>query len=151
MRAQGVSEPSHITRQHGAEHRPAERGARHIPAVEWAVAAMGALFVGATILFLLWDGLTASPEPMAIAIEAEAPRPVDGGWHVPVRARNESDHAAAEVAVRGTLSGSAGEAQESAITFDYVPARSERRGGLFFTENPEGRRLDLRVEGYRRP
>ena len=147
-----MAEPSQIERQRPAEPDPsAAPGPRHIPAVEWAIAALGALFVGATVLFLLWDGLTASPEPVAIALVAEAPQPVDGGWHVPVLARNRSDHSAAEVVVRGTLSAAAGEPQESQVTFDYVPARSERRGGLFFTENPEGRQLDLRVEGYRRP
>jgi uncharacterized protein (TIGR02588 family) len=41
--------------------------------------------------------------------------------------------------------------ETSQATIDYLPQRSERRGGLFFTRNPEGLDLNLRAEGYSEP
>ena len=37
------------------------------------------------------------------------------------------------------------------MTLDYLPQDSERRGGLFFTEDPAAYELVLRAQGYAEP
>ena len=41
--------------------------------------------------------------------------------------------------------------ETSDITFDYVPGHAERKGGLFFRQDPRMHKLELRALGYQTP
>jgi uncharacterized protein (TIGR02588 family) len=41
--------------------------------------------------------------------------------------------------------------RERELTLDYLPGRSERSGGLFFSRDPRVLRLVLEVHGYQAP
>jgi uncharacterized protein (TIGR02588 family) len=41
--------------------------------------------------------------------------------------------------------------ETSETTFDYVPSRSQREGGLVFTADPRGYALTLQAKGYIEP
>ncbi len=78
-------------------------------------------------------------------------RPVSGGYLVEVRLRNVGDATAAKLKVRGLLMNGQQAVEDSEATFDYLPRRSEREGGLFFTNNPQDYQLVIRAEGYEKP
>jgi uncharacterized protein (TIGR02588 family) len=74
------------------------------------------------------------------------------GHLVEVRAINERRATASRLKHEGVLVGRDGAAIErSQTTLDYLPGRSERAGGLFFTRDPRDLDLRLRPPGYVRP
>jgi uncharacterized protein (TIGR02588 family) len=55
------------------------------------------------------------------------------------------------VVVEGELTIEDGQKEVSHTEIDYVPAHAERRGGLFFSQDPRRGELRLRVLGYEEP
>jgi uncharacterized protein (TIGR02588 family) len=68
-----------------------------------------------------------------------------------IRARNRSGHTAAGVVVEGELKRDGQTVETSETTFDYIPGRSERRGGLYFENDPRQMELTVRPKGYANP
>ena len=120
------------------------------PAGEWAVAAVGAAVLLAMVGYLAWMGLVGEEGPPALSVRVERVQPAGEGWLVLFVAANDGPSAAATVRVRGRL-GEDSAVEESVAVLDYVPQRSERRGGLMFSRDPGAEPLELRVEGYERP
>lgn len=121
------------------------------PTLEWAVGAIGAMLVAATVVFLLFEAWRSDGAPPEVRITAQAPLAQTGGWLVMVRLYNAGGSTAAGVRVEGALEGPDGVAQRSDVTVDYLPPQSAREGGLFFTEDPRRYNLRLRAVGYVRP
>ena len=72
-------------------------------------------------------------------------QPAGTGWVVEFEARNLSPVTAAQVTIEGRLA----DGETATATIDYVPGRSARRGGLFFSREPRG--AELRALGYQDP
>jgi uncharacterized protein (TIGR02588 family) len=53
--------------------------------------------------------------------------------------------------VQGDLRSESGTVETSEMTFQHLPARSERKGGLFFTRDPRALRLTVSARGYEHP
>ncbi|EWY38513.1 hypothetical protein N825_13350 [Skermanella stibiiresistens SB22] len=141
-----------------AEHDAA--GAReklHTPVLEWLLGGVGLLLVAAAVAFLAWSGTTQGDRPPEIHVEVERVIRQRDGWLVMVRAYNAGGEAAAELLIRGRLAGGNGSggdgsgAEESELRLDYLPSRSDRRGGLFFTRDPGSGQLTVRAIGYAEP
>ena len=64
---------------------------------------------------------------------------------------NLSPATAAAVQIEGELVEGERVLATSQVTLDYVPGNSERRGGLFFRENPQAYDLEIRALGYAKP
>ncbi len=124
---------------------------RRIPLAERLVAGFGLVLVTGSIGLMLVEALTARPAPPALVVLAEPAQPVAGGWLVPIRVLNRGGETAAQTRVTGELRDGAALVQAGHIMFDYVPAGSERDGGLFFTRDPAGFELRVRAEGYAEP
>jgi uncharacterized protein (TIGR02588 family) len=137
----------------GAEHDGA--GARkklHTPVLEWLLGGVGLLLVAAAAAFLAWSGTTQGDRPPEIHVEVERVIHQGEGWLVMVRAYNDGGEAAAELLIRGRLAGGNGSGvEESELRLDYLPSRSDRRGGLFFTRDPGSGQLTVRAIGYAEP
>lgn len=75
------------------------------------------------------------------------------GFVVEVTAVNRSGGSAAavEVEVEGALMSGDAAIETSSLIFDYVPGRAERKGGLFFTQDPRRHRFAVRALGYQEP
>lgn len=127
------------------------RGAPDIPALEWIFAAIGFALVAATIAFVAWKGYSGNDLPPQIAFEVTSIAAVGDAYLVKVRAVNRGDETAADVQVEGELRGPAGPVETSAATFKYLPPRSARTGGLYFTRDPRTLELVLRATGYETP
>lgn len=67
-----------------------------------------------------------------------------------VTIRNRGGAPAGSVTVEGELSGT-GEPERSSVTVDYLPERSARAAGLYFSGVPTETSLRFRVLGYVRP
>ena len=128
-----------------------EAGRTEIPALEWLLGSIGALMVAGAIGFLAWSGSATGDSSPDIRVEVERILQQRNGWLVLVRVFNEGGSAAAEVTVGGELTTPDGTAEAAELRLDYLPSRSDRQGGLFFTRDPRGHDLKVRALGYAEP
>lgn len=119
--------------------------------LEWVVAGVSTLLVLATVAFLLYDALGSPDLPPRITVEVDSVVAVGGSYLVEFRAHNAGQETAAGLVVEGAIHGDTGVVERSRVTVDYVPAQGTRKGGLFFTRDPRGGRLEIRPLGYGRP
>jgi uncharacterized protein (TIGR02588 family) len=130
----------------------AERGpGRGTSPWEWAAAAAGLLLVLGAIGFLLRQAVVRPATPPAIVLSVDSVHPAPGGFHVGFRARNVGGTTAADLHVEGELREGERTVETSEATLRFVPPGAERRGGLFFREDPRRHTLDLRALGYEYP
>jgi uncharacterized protein (TIGR02588 family) len=123
----------------------------HVPPWEWALGITGFAFVAATVAFLAYQAITDDHAPPDVAIRTESVAAVQSGYVVTIAAVNSGDRAAANVIVKGELSTESGTVETSEMNFQYLPARSERKGGLFFAHDPRRFKLVVSARGYERP
>jgi uncharacterized protein (TIGR02588 family) len=128
-----------------------EAGRTEIPVLEWLLGGMGALMVAGAVGFLAWSGSVQGDTPPDIRVEVERVLEQRNGWLVLVRAFNEGGSAAAEVTVGGEFAAPDGKMEAAELRLDYLPSRSDRRGGLFFIRDPRGYDLKVRALGYAEP
>jgi uncharacterized protein (TIGR02588 family) len=123
----------------------------HVPPWEWAFGIAGFALVAVTVVFLAYQAIADHHAPPNIAIRAESIVAVQGGYLVTISAVNSGDRAAANVKVQGELRSQSGIVEASEMSFQYLPARSRRKGGLFFVQDPRPLKLVLSARGYEQP
>ena len=131
--------------------RSNEAGRTEIPALEWLLGSIGALMVAGAIGFLVWSGAVNGDSPPDIRVEVVRVIEQRNGWLVQVRAFNEGGSAASEVTIGGGFTAPDGTVENAETRFDYLPSRSDRQGGLFFTRDPRASGLKVRALGYAEP
>jgi uncharacterized protein (TIGR02588 family) len=111
---------------------------------------VGLVLLLATLGYLLYDGNGGSqpPAPVLRVVGIEAQQ---GRFLVRVQAVNESRATAAALRVDGTVSRGGEVLERSELEFDYLPGRSTREGGMFFTRDPRSLQLELAARSYRAP
>ncbi|MEW9856565.1 hypothetical protein [Novosphingobium sp. M1R2S20] len=129
---------------------PAKPG---IPALEWIAAGIGLTLTLVIVGVIGWDAVngTAAGQPPAVEASVARITPVATGYVVEVKLRNRSPATAASVGVEGELTSGGTALETSRAMVDYVPGRSERGAGLFFTRNPAQHTLQVRALGYADP
>jgi uncharacterized protein (TIGR02588 family) len=121
---------------------------------EWIAAVISFVLVAAAIVFLIRDATGTPPSPPVIEIRVDSVVAAGSGYLVEFRAHNSSTSTAQALQVEGTLhpsDGAAADVETSQVTLDYLPGRSSRTAGLFFTRDPREGRLEIRPLGYTRP
>ncbi len=121
------------------------------PLLEWIVAAVGLVLVLSTIGFTFYRAWRETDTPPAVSVTVETIVAQGDRYLVTFRALNEGEGTAAAVTVEGVLLQDGEAIELSTASLDFVPSRSERQGGLFFTQNPEQYELRLRATGYADP
>jgi uncharacterized protein (TIGR02588 family) len=116
-----------------------------------AAAAIGLMIVLAALALLLIESVRGSVSPPHIRFSVLAVEAQEGGYLVRLRITNRGGSTAAQLVVEGALTPPDGATQRSQITLDYVPARSVRAAGLFFTSDPSKGHLAVRAIGYQEP
>ena len=134
-----------------AQQRAPIKGAPTTSISEWIVAIVSAALVLALLGYLIYDGTRSPRTPPDVTVEVDSIQKAGSGYLVLFRARNNGRITAAEVVVEGELEPESGKVERSETTIDYVPARGEQRGGLYFRTDPQRSRLRLRAHGYRDP
>jgi uncharacterized protein (TIGR02588 family) len=117
----------------------------------WGVALLGLALVAGSIAFMLYEAAAGDASPPDVTVRVEDIRPTRNGFLVTFRAVNEGGSTAEGVTVEGELRNGAESVETSDTNVEYVPARSEREGGLFFTSDPRRHELRLRAKGYEKP
>lgn len=121
------------------------------PLLEWAAALVGLVLTLTLLGFVGWQAVQAPEKrPPAVSVMAGWVSQVPGGYVVEVTAKNRSTSTAAGVEVEGTIT-RGGAKIASSVTFDYVPGHSERKGGLFFPQDPRAHPFEVRALGYSQP
>ena len=128
-----------------------EKETKHLPAWSWALAAFGLALVTGSAGFMLYQAFGGESSPPQLVIETGDVVVSGTGYLVPFRVTNRGGSVAAQLGVEGRLIEGQETVEESTVTIDYVPARSDRRGGLFFTKDPRQYALEIRATGYRDP
>jgi uncharacterized protein (TIGR02588 family) len=121
------------------------------PWQEWVAGAIGFALVAGAIGFLLWQALVSREAPPDVTVQVESIQPVSAGYLLSLRAINRGDGTAASLIIEGELQQDNQTVETSSTTIDFLPARSERRGGLFFSRDPRRFRLRLSPKGYQHP
>ncbi|MBA2239604.1 MAG: hypothetical protein H0W24_13045 [Lysobacter sp.] len=122
------------------------------PMLEWVSAGIGLALTLAMLGFLGWKAIdTSEAVPPAVAIDTGAITRVGAGYVVEITATNESATTAAGVEVEGRIMREGRVLATSTVTFDYVPGRSSRHGGMFFEQDPAAGMLQARALGYSDP
>jgi uncharacterized protein (TIGR02588 family) len=122
-----------------------------IPIWEWIVAAIGFMLVASVIGFLLYEAIGGNRLPPDVKLSVDSVIQTRNGYLAKITAVNEGGMTAAGVVIEGELSRDAVPVERSWTTIDYLPPRSEQRGGLFFTQDPRQFDLQVRPFGYVEP
>ena len=118
-----------------------------VPALEWAAAATGLLLLLALCFVLLREvGAGNDRDVPILSARIERVTRTATGYVADIVVANGSRQTAAAVQVEGKLGD-----EETSATLDYVPGRSEARGGLIFVGDPRTGAVELRVVGYELP
>jgi uncharacterized protein (TIGR02588 family) len=125
--------------------------ARKTAALETIFAALGAILAAGTIGIILWKGVTGTggkPAVEARMTEVEAQGSV---YLAEIEVFNSGDAAVAGLEVEGTLERDGATVETATTTFDYLPSRSRRQGGLYFSEDPASGTLIVVPKSYTTP
>ena len=118
---------------------------------EWIVGVASSIVVLTAVGFLLVEAFAGPSGPPVIAVHVERIQPAGAGYLVEIRAVNSGDETAANLTIEGALIRDSTAVETSTVTIDFVPAETERGGGLFFTRDPAEYRLEVRPMGYDQP
>jgi uncharacterized protein (TIGR02588 family) len=118
----------------------------------WGIAFFGLALVLGSIGFMLYEAVAGDSSPPDVMVHVDSILPTRNGYLVRFRAINEGGSTAEGLTVEGVLLKNGTEIVENSNTvIEYVPAHSEREGGLFFTSDPRQYELRLRAKGYEKP
>jgi uncharacterized protein (TIGR02588 family) len=123
----------------------------HVPPWEWAFGIVGFMLVAATVVFLAYHAIVGEGGPPDIALRVETVTALESGYLVAFSATNSGGLAAGSVTVQGQLRSDSATLETSEMTFQYLPARSERKGGLYFSRDPRRHTIVLSARGYEKP
>ena len=136
----------------GPDARGAATARASIPALEWIAAATGLLLTLGMMGVIGWEALQGGrTQPPSVEATVERVTPGAAGFVVEVALRNRSSSTAAAVQLQGDLTSGGETLETSSAMLDYVPGKSSRRAGLFFTEDPRRHELKVRALGYAEP
>jgi uncharacterized protein (TIGR02588 family) len=128
----------------GKKHDP-------VPALEWAMAALGVIAALLVLGILAREAMVGRHNPVpALSVKAERVVRTPGGHVVEFTVTNRSNQTAAAVQVEGRI-GTGADEEASSATIDYVPGQSSATGGVLFSSDPRTGGMELRVTGYEIP
>lgn len=122
------------------------------PLLEWIVAGLGLVLLGSVLSFLVFDALANRPAaPPEVAVQVLSMESTGNGYRALFRAVNRGGESVQGLVIYGEIRRSSEIIERSWVTFDYLPAGAEKRGGLFFTHDARGFELVIRPLGYEQP
>lgn len=124
---------------------------RSIPISEWITASIGVVLVATSIAILVHSAMT-SPNPAPrLSIRVASIEKAGEEFLVILEVGNEGGSTAADARIEAELRLDGVAVEHGETTLDFVPPKSKRRAGVFFSRQPTVDHLNLRVAGYREP
>ncbi|RWM91884.1 MAG: TIGR02588 family protein [Mesorhizobium sp.] len=118
---------------------------------EWVVAGISSIVLLAVLSYLVVDGVSTRDGTARIIVQPLAVAVTEGGYVVEFAAANRAGKSVAAVEIKGELRNGDEVVEESSATLDYVPQKSQRKGALIFSRDPETYDLRLFAGGYSEP
>ena len=138
-----------LTQSRSASQKQQEKDA--IPIWEWIVAGVGLVLVAGVIGFLIYEAFSGNRLPPDIKLSVGSVVQTRNGFLVTVTAINQGGITAEGVDIEGELKRGTETIERSQTTIDYLPPRSNKKAGLFFTRDPRQFELQVRPLGYEEP
>ncbi|HYG84738.1 MAG TPA: hypothetical protein VD978_00600 [Azospirillum sp.] len=126
-------------------------GPTQVSWLAWIASGFGLLLFVGTVGVLGYEGLFRNGGNPVIELSVEDVAHDGRRWHVRIRAENTGGTTGARVRVAGQLLSGATVLETAEAEFDFLPAGSTQRGGLFFERDARAHELRLRVLGYAEP
>lgn len=114
---------------------------------EWTVAAVGLILVLFTLGFVTYEAFYSKDTPPNLVVKSTSTKKLTEGYLIEFTVKNTGERTAANVIIEGKLSNG----ETKTITMDYVAAKSEQSGGLFFKADPRANNLEINTIGYVNP
>lgn len=121
------------------------------PVIEWIVGGISLVITVSLTGFIGLQALHDAPTRPQIETRVTSVTPSGDRYLVEITAYNRGEATAAGLNVEGTLTVRGLPPEKSSTTFDYVAGRSQRRGGLYFANNPAKGDLQVSAKGFQRP
>lgn len=125
--------------------------ARQTAVLETIFAGLGAILAAGTLGVILWKGVTDTGGKPAVEARVTRVEAQGSAYLVEIEVLNSGDAAAAGLEVEGTLERGGDTVETATTTFDYLPSRSRRQGGLYFSEDPGSGTLKVAPKSYTTP
>lgn len=125
--------------------------ARQTAFLETIFAGLGAILAAGTIAIMLWKGVTGTNGIPAVEARVTRVEAQGSAYLAEIEVFNSGDGAAASLEVEGTLERDGQAVETATTTFDYLPSRSRRQGGLYFSEDPGSGTLTVAPKSYTTP
>ncbi|MFC7335976.1 hypothetical protein ACFQY0_02200 [Haloferula chungangensis] len=117
-----------------------------IPAAEWTVAAIGLVLLCLCVAFLVYKAFFVDDGVPEIAFEVERIVPQDEGALVLANVSNSGGQTVTELQIVGSS-----QLERHEVKVDFLPARSTRSFGMFFSHVPDKASLNFVPGGYQEP
>ena len=124
---------------------------RDAPWWMWGIALLGLVMVAGSIAFMLYEAAAGDSSPPDITVHLDATVQIRNGYLVKFRVVNEGGTTVEGLTVEGVLRNGTAIQETSDTVLEWVPAHSEREGGLFFSSDPRQYQMQLRAKGYENP
>ena len=124
---------------------------RAAPIWMWGIAVLGLVLVLGSIGFMLYEAAAGDSSPPDIRVHLDATVQIRNGYLVKFRVVNEGGTTVEGLTVEGVLRNGTAIQETSDTILEWVPAHSEREGGLFFSSDPRQYQMQLRAKGYENP
>lgn len=124
---------------------------RDTPRLEWLLGVLGLALLVAGVSYLTYQGLARPAKPGALVVTVIDIHSVGDAHVVKFSVRNEGSENLSHLHLSARLSDGDREIEAAQAFIDYLPARSEQRGGVYLRNDP--RRYTLRIDpaGYMEP
>jgi uncharacterized protein (TIGR02588 family) len=117
----------------------------------WGIAFLGLALIAGSIAFMLYQAVAGDSSPPDITVHVDSIVPTRNGYLVMFRAVNDGGSTAEGVTIEGVIRNGTEIMETSHTVIEFVPAHSEREGGLFFGSDPALSQFQLRAKGYENP
>jgi uncharacterized protein (TIGR02588 family) len=121
------------------------------PPLEWLLGMLGLALLIAGVTYLTYQGLANSSKPGPVVVTVLEVHPVGGAHIVKFSVRNNGDQNLGQLHLIARLNDGDREIESAPALIDYLPARSEQRGGVYLRNDPRRHTLRIDPAGYMDP
>src|SRR5687768_15426975 len=133
------------------DHHAQKHKIKDAPWWMWAIALLGLAMVAGSIAFMIYEAAAGDKSGADITVHVDATLQIRNGYLVKFRVVNEGGTTVEGLTVEGVLRNGTAIQETSDTVLEWVPAHSEREGGLFFSSDPRQYQMQLRAKGYENP
>jgi len=124
---------------------------RNISPTEWIIGILGMLIFLFSFGYILYNAVTVNKTPPKIKISIDSVVAMENNYVTKITVQNYGASTAEGLVIQGEITSGGIALETSRTTFDYVPEKSKRKGGMIFTKDPRKYTLSIRALGYEEP